>query len=71
VGHIAASGSHRPDDLVTGDNRVGVQRQVTLGDLQVRSAYAACRHVDQDLGGSGFRILDLPDLERMLTRRLR
>lgn len=49
-----------PDDLVTGDHRVPVQRQIALDDVNVRSAHRANIYFEPYFAAPGDRVLFLP-----------
>ena len=66
-----ADGSHPADDLMARHERQVSGGQITLRQLQVRSAHSACRDLDDDLTGLRARVVVVDGHERMRLDRSR
>ncbi|GAA14012.1 hypothetical protein GOALK_097_00380 [Gordonia alkanivorans NBRC 16433] len=62
AGGVATEFDDLPDDLVSGRHLCAADRQITLGDVEVRTADTASTNPDQQFAGPGprFRFVDEP-----------
>ena len=74
AGRVPGAGPERrdlADDLMTGDDRRAVRRQLALEDVQVGTADAAGADTEQHLSRTGLGDRQLDELERPVRRRRR